>query len=302
MDKILGGDFDIMKNENDKTTQVDFWARAWQQASRHKRKGSWQKSNYEKSAAIWNTRADSFARNTAREKNQARIQAVFEFLDFCGVNIEGMTVLDIGCGPGNYTIPLAKRAAHVWALDPAAKMLDILKARAGEGGLTNVTYLNQPWEEVDLVRKGWMGKFDLVFASMTPGVNDKETMEKMMNASRGCCYVSKFAGQRRNNLQEKLWQTMFQETWADSSTDIIYPFNLIYSLGYFPSLRFISSKWINEDSVEETIQKLTDWLAGYTDITPQILETIRKCVLEESADGVVKEEVEANIGMMIWRV
>lgn len=78
MDKILGGDFDIMKNENDKTPQVDFWARAWQQASRHKRKGPWQKSNYEKSAAIWNTRADSFARNTAREKNQARIRAVFD--------------------------------------------------------------------------------------------------------------------------------------------------------------------------------------------------------------------------------
>lgn len=285
-----------------KIQQPDYWAEVWQQASCYMRKHRNQADNLEKTVTIWNNRAESFAENTARDQNQARQQAVFDFLDFCGVNVDGMNVLDIGCGPGNYTIPLAKKAAHVWALDPAVSMLDILRERAAEEGVFNITYINQAWEEVDLDREAWSGNFDLVFASMTPGVNDKETLEKMMNASRGYCYVSKFAGQRRNNLQEKLWQLLFREAWSDFSMDIIFPFNLLYAMGYFPSLKFIAANWVNEETVEETIEKLKDWLSGYIEITPELFEIINKFVLGESVNGLVKEEVAANIGMMICRV
>lgn len=259
-------------------------------------------NNLNKNISMWNNRANSFAQNTAKEKNKARQKEVFDFLDYCGVKLAGMDVLDLGCGPGNYTIPLAKRARHVWALDPASNMLNIVRDRAEKEGIINITYINKPWEEINLAREGWLGKFDLVFASMTPGVNDKETMEKMIRASKGYCFVSKFAGQRSNSLQEKLWQLVFRETWSNLSMDIIYPFNLVYSMGYFPSLKFITANWVNEETVEETIEKLKDWLSGYIDITADLLETIHKIVLGESVNGLVKEEVAANIGMMIWRV
>lgn len=285
-----------------KIQQPDYWAEVWQQASCYMRKNHTPTDDLKKTVAMWNNRASNFAKNTAREQNQARQQAVFDFLDSCGVNFDGMNVLDIGCGPGNYTLSLAKKAANVWALDPAVSMLDILKERAENEGIDNITYVNLPWEEINLKQEGWLGKFDMVFASMTPGVNDKETLEKVINASRGYCFVSKFAGQRRNNLQEKLWQQIFGEPWSDHSMDIIYPFNLVYSMGYFPSLKFVAANWINEEKMEETIEKLTDWLSGYMDITPGLSREVHRFVISESVNGLVKEVVKANIGMMVWRL
>jgi len=289
-------------NEFEKNKMVDFWAEAWEQAGNIRSKQKQPAKDLQRTVAMWNNRAAGFAKNTTKKDSQTRVEAVLAFLDYCGVKTAGMTVLDIGCGPGNYTIPLAKRAAHVWALDPASNMLEILKERAEKEGVFNIACINRPWEEVELDKEGWLGKFDLVFASMTPGINDKETLEKMIKASKGYCYLSRFAGQRRNNLQEKLWQKLFQEAWSDLSMDIIFPFNLVYAMGYFPSLRFINAKWVNEESVEETTGKLRDWLAGYTDITPAVLESLHEFVVNESVNGLVKEEVETNIGMMVWQV
>lgn len=64
-------------------------------------------------------------------------------------------------------------------------MLEILEERAKKEGVFNITYINRPWEEVGLDKEGWSGKFDLVFASMTPGINDKETLEKMISENLG---------------------------------------------------------------------------------------------------------------------
>lgn len=43
-------------------------------------------------------------------------------------------------------------------------------------------------------------------------------------------------------------------------------------------------------------------MAGYTDITPAVLESLHEFVVNESVNGLVKEEVETNIGMMVWQV
>ncbi len=41
-------------------------------------------------------------------------------------------------------------------------------------------FQNKPWEEIDLQEEGWLNKFDLVFASMTPGVNDNGQIPKLL--------------------------------------------------------------------------------------------------------------------------
>ena len=47
-----------------------------------------------------------------------------------GVDFNGSTVLDVGCGSGMYTIRLAREAARVTALDISDEMLNILRKDA----------------------------------------------------------------------------------------------------------------------------------------------------------------------------
>jgi ubiquinone/menaquinone biosynthesis C-methylase UbiE len=54
----------------------------------------------------------------------------------------GMRVLDVGCGPGRLTIPLAQAVApgRVLALDLQAAMLDRARANAERAGLANIDF------------------------------------------------------------------------------------------------------------------------------------------------------------------
>ena len=61
---------------------------------------------------------------------------IFEFL---GAVLErGHSVLEVGCGTGNYTIPVAHRCARTLAVDPSPEMLRYTRGRLDREGLSRV--------------------------------------------------------------------------------------------------------------------------------------------------------------------
>lgn len=60
------------------------------------------------------------------------------------------TVLDVGAGPGRFTLALAPRVAEVVAVDASGGMLDVLRKRARKLRLDNVRTVHGRWEEVDV--------------------------------------------------------------------------------------------------------------------------------------------------------
>jgi SAM-dependent methyltransferase len=53
----------------------------------------------------------------------------------------GMTVIDLCCGDGWFTLQIAKIASRVVAVDIDAKLLDVAKLRLAESGLTNSNFV-----------------------------------------------------------------------------------------------------------------------------------------------------------------
>lgn len=51
---------------------------------------------------------------------------------------KGDVVLDVGCGPGTYTISIARRCRKVVAVDPSQAMLGYMRARLEREGVSNV--------------------------------------------------------------------------------------------------------------------------------------------------------------------
>lgn len=58
-------------------------------------------------------------------------------------------VLDLGCGPGTATVPLAKRSGHVTAVDLDPEMVRHGRRLAEADDITNVEWMNIPAEQVD---------------------------------------------------------------------------------------------------------------------------------------------------------
>ncbi|MCL6599780.1 MAG: methyltransferase domain-containing protein [Alicyclobacillus macrosporangiidus] len=59
-------------------------------------------------------------------------------------------VADIGCGPGYFSIPLARMSSTVYGVDVSAEMLDILTQRAAAAGVRNIEPIEAPAEHIPL--------------------------------------------------------------------------------------------------------------------------------------------------------
>ena len=59
----------------------------------------------------------------------------------------GTEVLDVGGGAGRFALPLATRAQRVTVVERSADSVELLKTRAAEAGITNITVINEPWED-----------------------------------------------------------------------------------------------------------------------------------------------------------
>ncbi|HWI55573.1 MAG TPA: class I SAM-dependent methyltransferase, partial [Desulfobacteria bacterium] len=91
-------------------------------------------------------------------------------------------ILDIGCGTGNVTLPLAELGYQLTGLDMSAEMLAVAEQKARDKGL-QVKWIKQDMKEMDL---GGLN-YELVI-SMTDSLNYLNTiedLEQVFNRVRG---------------------------------------------------------------------------------------------------------------------
>ena len=250
----------------------------------------------------WNNMAGDFAERTGNRENNDKRLKVITWLRERGALFPGARVIDIGAGPGNWAIPLAEAGAEVLALEPAKGMLDILHRRI-DNARANIALHQATWQEIDLDALGWRGGFDLVFASMTPGVDGPEMLEKMLQAARAdgaFCYLSAFAGQAWQEWYGDLWRTLFNEELGGHVNDIIHPFNLLYALGYRPELCF--EQWERRVSWprQRAIDDFCNHFEGFTELTAEVCTAIANHVESRLVDGLFEESRRGCRGMMLW--
>jgi 2-polyprenyl-3-methyl-5-hydroxy-6-metoxy-1,4-benzoquinol methylase len=63
-------------------------------------------------------------------------------------SLAGRRVLEIGCGDGRLTLQLARRAAHVVAIDPDASQIAAARDAAIAKGVRNVEFLREAGEDM----------------------------------------------------------------------------------------------------------------------------------------------------------
>lgn len=117
-----------------------------------------------------------------------------------------MTVLDVGPGPGKYTLPLAKLASRVVAVEPSEQMAGFLQRNIESQGIENVTIVRQRWEEADVEAA------DVVLCSHV--LYDVEDIEpfliKLDEHANGFCFIAHHTGQY-DPLFRELWQRVYGE-------------------------------------------------------------------------------------------
>lgn len=279
-----------------------FWESEWQTAIDRSRTVPPEKDKDPGQMTRWNKMAKDFAERTGKQKATQRRDKTIRLLVDKKILTPDTRVLDIGAGPGSWALPMARHCAHVTALEPARGMTNIIAARIKAEGVNNITIDQRTWQEVNLGESNFEGAFDLVFASMTPGIDGPDTLKKMIGASRGFCYMSGFSGPGMHQQFASLWEKFFGAPMPEKTHDIIYPFNLLYAMGFRPDLTF--SWWnreINWDR-EHTIRHFVNFFESHMEITPEAEGLIAEYVDSLCPDGEYQPEEPVCRGAMTWSV
>jgi SAM-dependent methyltransferase len=289
---------ELQHNDNLKNL-VDCWKTETSNIPHH--------SDEKRMIEFWQKCSAKFAKNVDEEKGKQRVAGILEFLEDSGFNPAGSKVLDIGCGPGTLSLPLARLGAEVTALDISCGMLDRLRETAENENLS-VKPMECSWWSADIDSLGLRGKYDLVLASMTPGVNDIESFEKMTACSRGFCYYSNFVHRNEDQSHNVLRSMIFGEQEAGGKTlnahgsGMFFPFMYLYISGFRPLIKVSHFEGKEESSWEEAAERASAFLAHGRDLDDDKVQKIRDYFRDKSPDGIYRTESDVYTGMMIWTV
>ena len=151
---------------------------------------------------IWDKKAENFPRyDNSGDSESARLLDVLKRL---GGIWSGRNVLDLGAGSGRYSLELAKEAKRVVAIDISSEMIKILNADAMEHGFKNVDGVCSDWDDVDL---GSLGvEFDVIFASMTPALNNKKALIKAIDSAKNQFLYIGWGHYRKSKILEDIFE------------------------------------------------------------------------------------------------
>lgn len=108
-------------------------------------------------------------------------------------------MLDLGCGPGNLTIPLARYVAEAFGVDPEPDMLAEAKIRAARLGIRNVTWIQAKAENLaDFDPRDRLGQSRLVTMGASLHWMDRqrvlETAYRLLASGGGLVIVEEDVG------------------------------------------------------------------------------------------------------------
>lgn len=281
-------------------TDFGFWQEAWQQAAKtvlRSRRGE----GKEAQVTFWNKRAAEFTSRVMPDNE--RVAEIVAWLAAQGVVLAGARVLDIGSGPGAFALPFARAGADVVALEPAPAMVSALEGlMAKEKFKGSIRVHTGLWEDADLEAEGWREGFDLVFASMSPGINSWETMEKALQCSRRYCYFSGFAGERFNRHYESLWEILYGQDMPPWPADIIFVSQLLLLRGYDMTFHVWNRRRPEAIPLKEAVEEFKKFFGQYGAKAPNMEEQIRLYVQKHLSQGLFKHEINTRLGKILVRL
>lgn len=242
---------------------------------------------------------DSVAAEYIRERKNS-----FEedpFLRFVAKKVtldRSLTVLDIGCGAGAYTVAMAERAGQVDGVDFSPEMLRLAREYAARNQIQNVRFLERNWHSCD--GEEFNGKYDLVFAHTTPAVLDYNTFMKLYGASRRWCFLSKPC-RRTDPVFDRIRELAGVERQT-AEEPVLYMFDILWHLGACPEFDYAKTTWYAEHSLEEAERWYLGRLKSSNRLDRKTEDKIRDFLREIAENGIVKERIDTTLVSLFWSV
>lgn len=175
---------------------------------------------------FWERRAGSFRRSSGiAADTDPLIQRVLALLP------AGGSILDVGAGYGRLTLPLARSAGRITAVEPQPVMTQFLREGVAEGGIENLTILQAGWMDVEAK----VEPSDIVLCTgvlfAQPGQEDIAAWLQALDAhARVAVVLGQVVSWGEPPLLAAMWQRLHGEPRIPTST-YIDVYDVLWELG-----------------------------------------------------------------------
>ncbi|MGQ9509611.1 MAG: class I SAM-dependent methyltransferase [Thermodesulfobacteriota bacterium] len=246
---------------------------------------------------FWDRKSKKYPRPFS-EKTDLKVLEVIERLEKAGVIFLDQKVLEIGCGTGVYSLPIAQKASYVCGIDCSEEMARILKEEAQRKKIENIEIQIGFWDEIDIDALGFRKKFDVILAMMTSAISSKEDILKMEECSTNwLCYIG-WGRKRENPLMKEVLEIHGLELKPPLGAKRIY--EILQDLGRIPYIEFFEDFWEWEGSIEEGLEDLSGFIEMQGGFPER--ERILQILHRYSKNGTIKHTTYVEEGLIIWRV
>jgi SAM-dependent methyltransferase len=210
----------------------------------------------------------------------------------------GCSVLDVGCGTGAISIPAARTAGHVTALDISSEMLRILAEDARKERLSNISCVNRSWDSM-IVGKD-IEPHDIVIASRSMGGSSDlwKALEKVDSVALRYVYVTAWGGGEHGH--NKGVNTVLGRPVVDTP-DYVYFFNILHRMGIRANIEHLEchSRLIYED-IDEAVESCTRDLAPLSAEDAKKVRDYLSRTLVQNDDGTVEAPDNRPVWSLLW--
>jgi predicted TPR repeat methyltransferase len=260
----------------------------------------WSKSKVSRKE-LWDQRAASFDQGLGRraeaKEGLDKEDYVLQMLDRIEVKPD-WSILDIGSGPGTLTIPLAKKARSVTALDLSSEMLKHLKENVAKNGLNNISYINASW--LDACADGQVEKHDVVVASRSlMFVDMKKSLSHIINAARQAAYLT--FPVIHLPFDWEVYKVIGRE--GKRHPPYVYIYNLLFQMGIQANVEILRTRIkVRFTGIEEAVKRL-EWRTEpfTTEEKSRLVQFLEKKFIESKETGVLTHEGYSKWALIWWR-
>jgi SAM-dependent methyltransferase len=232
------------------------------------------------------------------EKNLVDVRRVLSLVRNRGVEISRAAILDIGCGTGIYTLPLAREAAMVTGLDDSEKMIALMKKVIADTGMQNVRPVSASWKNIDISALDFEKAFDIAWISMSPAVQTRQDFEKMERCARKWCVYIGWGRKRQNALMEEVFKSHGLRYGPPPGVGAA--FNLLVHSGKTPSLDYFETSWDWDGTPEDALEDMVCFIEMQGARARRDL--IQKVLARHERDGLISHATDVEEGLMVWQV
>lgn len=245
-----------------------------------------------------------------------------------------MTVLDIGCGAGLYSIAIAPLVRKVVGCDISPKMIEAARAKAAEvaamraegsaaevpAACTKLTEVSEscstgahatnahpaPTTNTEFICGDFADltfdePFDVVFAHFTPALGSGAAFEKMMSLAKRWCFVATPTRRTDPVLEECRELAGIAPTTDARDQNLLNTFALAWLSGKTPTVQHYEDVWLDERTLEDAQHIYSEHLVA-TDLSPDQKRIVRDYLAKIARDGKVFERIETTVVMLGWEM